>query len=60
MTTYAQSDFDIAKEIRARAIAHKRQSRRHRELARLEMERLRQFCASHDIELIMVTKGDVD
>lgn len=45
----AQSVADKAAELRNEAVYHKRQSRRHKMLAREKMAELARFCAQHGI-----------
>lgn len=44
--------------LRDEAIQHKRAARRHQRLARLKMEELARFCATHGIELVNLSLGE--
>jgi fructosamine-3-kinase len=56
----AESALDIAVTIRETAVFHKRQARKHKQLARTEMEKLRKFCEANGISFQVVTAKGMD
>jgi hypothetical protein len=56
----AESLMDKAKEIRERAVYHKRQARKHKRLARESMQELVLFCAQNGIKFEVISSEGID